>query len=222
MATFSDISTRIRQELSEQAEITFSDTELFSYAKEGAKLLYSMIATMNSTYLLTEYVLDDLTFPTLTPTVTTITLPTDCMFIDEIIINLDTLSTKARQTILSEVRISKYSGIQGVPTIFSRMGTTLEFAPTPNDTYEVHIFYVPKYTEPDTILEDFGIDDTFVPYIVEYVTLRAHNRNDRYTLVEQMFLNQKGEILQTLLHKEDPKMMVEPTLTNFPYLQTRW
>ena len=166
MATFSDISTRIRQELSEQAEITFSDTELFSYAKEGAKLLYSMIATMNSTYLLTEYVLDDLTFPTLTPTVTTITLPTDCMFIDEIIINLDTLSTKARQTILSEVRISKYSGIQGVPTIFSRMGTTLEFAPTPNDTYEVHIFYVPKYTEPDTILEDFGIDDTCVPYIV--------------------------------------------------------
>ena len=53
MATFADISTRIRQELSEQAEITFSDTELFNYAKEGAKLLYSMIATMNSTYLLT-------------------------------------------------------------------------------------------------------------------------------------------------------------------------
>jgi len=56
---------------------------------------------------------------------------------------------------------------------------------------------------------------------VEYVVIRAHNRNDRKTLVEQIFLNQKGSLIQSLITKESMEMQIIPTLTNNPYL-TRW
>lgn len=295
MASYRDLQYRIRSELSELAEITFSEEELFSYACEACRILHGMIATINPSFILTgnktyskmedflpyeemqwyedfteatrlladneadpeyelpeEYMyldvlgdgtigtddfnaiiakdvmvgetnlmydwlvmnnkLDDIDFSILP-------LPEDCMIIHNLYIATSGGIFKMLSTGLDTVMY--YQASYGLPGYFTRVGNSMYLAPKPECPKGIRLFYVPVYTDPENEREDFGIPDTFIPFVVEYVTLRAHNRNDRKTLVEQSFLNQKGELIQNILGKEEVHLQTIPTLTNYPYINVR-
>lgn len=294
MATFRDINYRIRSELSELSEITFSDEELFLYVVEGARIVHGMIATINPSFLLSgkktydkltdygpyegmqwykDYVrarelllengvdpyyvlpeyyqyldvlndgdindddydaitamdvfsgetntlfewlklnnkVDDIDFSQLT-------IPTDCMFIYSMYVPVGTQMYKLSPTNLDRIMFFQDGD---VPSMFCRTGSYVNIAPNPRKPIGIKMFYVPTYTAPTTETQDFNIPDMFMNFAVEYAILRAHNRNDRKTLVEQVFLNQKGELIQNILQKEEIYLQVIPTLTNYPYTNFR-
>lgn len=283
MATYNTIKNRIRLELSEIAQITFLDEELFLYAIEGCRLLHSMIATINpffvldgkKTYnVLNDYkslhsmqwyrdyleasqltathdyldinldgVVDDLDYASIIAmdsnisgvnqmyefllannqadevSITELPLPDNCMFISDLFIESDHGRYKLAPTNLDIVIYNQSN--KGTPTVFCRTGNKLTLSPTPDKFYKYILTYASSYIEPVAYDDGFSMPDMFIPYVVEYVVLRAHNRNDRKTLVEQIFLNQKGSIIQALVTKESHLMQIVPTLTNNPYL-TSW
>ena len=295
MASYSDIQYRIRSELSEISEITFSEEELFAYACEACRILHGMIATINPSFLLTgrksysklvdymeyedmrwyadfliaarlseenstipdyvlpaEYLYLDLNGDGVVNTedfnriinldvfvgesntlhewlktnnkldpidYSTLILPEDCMFIHNMYISTSGGNFKMVATNLDVVMY--YQATNGTPAYFSRTGNQLMLAPATTEPKNIRLFYVPAFSDPEDDISDFGIPDTFIPFVVEYVVLRAHNRNDRKTLVEQSFLNQKGELIQTILGKEEIHMQTIPTLTNYPYINVR-
>lgn len=293
MANFLDINFRLRSELSELSEITFSDEELFLYVVEGSRLMHGMIATINPSFLLSgkkiyekvsdytpytsmewysdyqaavalleengadpyyvlpekyQYLdvnndgtvnlsdynaivaLDVITSGTnslytwldsndklTTVDFSTLTLPTDCMFIYGVYITIDNQTYKMSPTNLDRIMFFQDGEY---PTMFCRVGNNLQVAPAPTEPVKITLYYVPSYIAPTTESGDFNISDMFMPFVIEYAVLRAHNRNDRKTLVEQVFLNQKGELIQNLLQREEIHLQVVPTLTNYPYLST--
>ena len=295
MASYMDIQYRIRSELSELAEITFSEEELFSYACEACRILHGMIATINPSFILTgnktyskmedflpyeemqwhedfveasrlladneatpdyelpeEYMYldvlgdgtvgaDDFTAIIAKDTIagetnllydwlatnnkldtmdfSILPLPEDCMIIHNMYISTSGGIFKLLATGLDTVMY--YQASYGSPSYFSRVGSSLYLAPKPEYPKTIRLFYVPVYSDPEDYRDDFGIPDTFIPFVVEYATLRAHNRNDRKTLVEQSFLNQKGELIQNILGKEEVHLQTVPTLTNYPYNRVR-
>lgn len=215
---------QIRYALSEEVSITFTEEELFEYTKEGAKMLYGMISTMNPSFLLTTPYSQSITSSTLT-----ISLPSTCMFIQYVIVyqydssgNLVTMNT-LRNTLLPEVKAAQSAN--ALPSVFTRLGNSILIGPAPETTsytYTLEVYYVPTYTAPSTMDSEIGLSDMFIPFIVEYVCMRAHNRNNRQTLVEQIFLNQKGQLIQSLLTQESQTFQVIPTLTNPPYSNLGW
>lgn len=286
MANYKDLFYRVRSELSEISEITFSEEELFGYACEGARILHGMIATINPSFLLSDpYYYNKLSaylpytsmgwyadyvtasqsaslpeqfryldinedgvvdvsdynaivakdvFDGVTNTLYTwllqnnkgdsidfsvLPLPRDCMFVHDLYITESGRNFKLLHTNLDNVIF--YQAINQVPSYYTRTGNNVRLAPSINQPTNIKLFYIPTYTDPATDETDFGIPDTFIPFVVEYVVLRAHNRNDRKTLVEQSFLNQKGELIQSILGKESMHIQVIPTLTNYPYTNVR-
>jgi len=225
LATFNDIKMQIRYMLSEETAITFTDEELFEYVKEGAKMLYGIISTINPSFLLTTPYSTSVT--SLTPI---ISLPSNCMFINYIMVSKYDVNgtfvglTALRNTLLPEAKSAQ--NCTGDPSVFSRLGNSIMIGPLPDasttDTYTLEIYYVPSYTVPTTMDTDLGLADMFIPFVIEYVGMRAHNRNNRQTLVEQIFLNQKGQLIQSLLNQESQTFQVIPTLTNPPYSNLGW
>lgn len=295
MASYSDIRYRVRSELSEISEITFSEEELFTYACEGGRLLHGMIATINPSFLLTgkkaynklsdylnyedmrwniefrvaarlsdessalpdwelpgEYAyldLDEDGFVTAADynaildmdvykgevnqlhkwlvehnkadaiDFSTLTIPNDCMFVYNMYIHTTGGRFKMVSTSLDVVMY--YQAIKNTPAFFTRTGNQLIIAPFIDTPADITLYYIPAFMDPIDDITDFGLPETFTPFIVEYTILRAHNRNDRKTLVEQSFLNQKGELIQAILGREEVHLQTVPTLTNHPYINVR-
>ena len=148
-----------------------------------------------------------------------IPLPDNCMFIDNIFVQKDGANYRLLPKNLDIVMY--HQATIGTPFMFCRTGNKLTISPTPDKFYKYTLAYASSYIEPVAFDDGLSIPDMFIPYVVEYVVIRAHNRNDRKTLVEQIFLNQKGSLIQSLITKESMEMQIIPTLTNNPYL-TRW
>lgn len=283
MATYNTIKHRVRLELSELAQITFLDEELFLYAIEGCRLLHSMIASINPLYVmsgrkiyhkLSDYkpyvdmqwyrdyleasqlvslhnyldinedgVVDQADYDLIigmdevidgknalydflklndkmdVVNMDELELPDTCMFISDLFINNGSTRYKLQPVNLDIVMYNQEP--YNTPIVFCRTGNKLTLSPFPDRFYKYMLMYASSYIEPVAYDDGFSISETFMPYIVEYIVLRAHNRNDRKTLVEQIFLNQKGSIIESLITKESNQMQVIPTLTNIPYLTNR-
>lgn len=282
MATYNSIRNRIRLELSELAQITFLDEELFAYTIEGCRLLHGMIASINPFFVLSgkkvynklsdyipytsmqwyndyleasqlvathdyldvnlDGVVDQLDYNSIIAMdanidgvnqmyeflkinnkldidLTELPLPDNCMYISDLFIQFNSTKYKLSPVNLDIVMYNQIN--DATPTVFCRTGNKLTLSPTPDKFYKYTLSFAENYIEPVAYDDGLSIADMFVPYVVEYVLLRAHNRNDRKTLVEQIFLNQKGSLIQSLITKESHQMQIVPTLTNNPYL-TRW
>lgn len=297
MATYNSIKYRIRSELSEVSEITFSDEEMFLYTCEAGNMLHGMIATINPSFLLTGYKTyskmndylpyeqmrwysdfneaamlsaandtnPDFELPeeyryldiNMDGYVTTadfnailgmdvydidsngmydwlrsnhkldsidfsqIAIPSNCMFLYNLYFTDYSSEHTFKLALTNLDNVIYHQSSVGMPAMYTRVGNYIKMAPSISEPSLLQLYYVPSYTPPVDEFGDLGVPDAFVPFVVEYAVLRAHNRNDRKTLVEQSFLNQKGELIQSILGREETHIQVIPTLTNNPYRNVR-
>lgn len=204
MVTFDDIRSRISYDLSEMASITFTDDELFQYAIEGSRLLYRVIVTVAPAFLLSRV------GGRLVEGMADVVLPADVLTIYELVVkSLHGTTHTLTHTNLSSV-ISKQH-IASIPICWTRISGGIQVSPVPDAAYDYVIYYVPKYVAPIKKSDSLGIPDAFVDFVVEYAIIRAHNRNDRQTLVEQSFLNLKLDSIKSVVNTESEHVVINPS-----------
>lgn len=211
MATFDGIRSRISYDLSETAPITFTEDELFQYVIEGSRLLHRVLTTIAPSFLLVQAASTPFTIGQ-----STIVLPTDVLTLYEFIVSYQGKFTALTHTNLTTVLAHQSSS--GVPQMWTRVKGGVQIAPLPDAEYAYMLYYVPQYIPPVATTDDLGIPDAFADFAVEYAVVRAHNRNDRQTLVEQSFLNLKLDAIKAVVNSESEHTVIAPTLT-VPYWQ---
>lgn len=211
MATFDGIRSRISYDLSETAPITFTEDELFQYVIEGSRLLHRVLTTIAPSFLLVQA-------PSALFTVgqVSVTLPVDVLTLYEFIVEYNSKLTSLTHTNLTTV-LAHQSSV-GVPQLWTRVKGGIQIAPVPDAAYPYTLYYVPQYLPPTLTADDLGIPDAFADFAVEYAVVRAHNRNDRQTLVEQSFLNLKLDAIKAVVNSESEHTVIAPTMT-VPYWQ---
>ncbi len=204
MTTFNDLLTRVRYDLSEISPVTWSDNELFLYLKEGYKFLYQVIASEAPDWLT---VIESYT---LTPDNTTITLPQDTMFVYSI------CDDKGYQILKLPLQDCYYYLLREPPSsrvlYWARKQNELIFAPKPQGEFQVYVFRVPLPQEVSSLDDEVPMNEIFHQFIVEYAVIRAHNRNERPTLVEQNFMAVKLEAIRSLLAREGSLQSISPNI----------
>ena len=213
MATFESIRSRISYDLSETAPITFTEDELFQYVIEGSRILHRMLTTIAPSFLLVQ------TPPaTFVVDTTAVALPPDVSTLYEFVVSYSGRCSALTHTNLTTVLA--HQSTNGVPQMWTRVRDGIQVAPVPDSDYPYVIYYVPQYVPPVLTSEDLGIPDAFADFAAEYAVIRAHNRNDRQTLVEQSFLNLKLDAIKAVVNSESEHTIIAPTLT-VPYWQVR-
>lgn len=205
MATFTSLLPRILYDLGEPIPVTFQPEELFEYAKEGARIVYDIVRTYRPDLLATSVnhslVSGDSSF----------TAPSSCVVILSILAVL--LDSEGNDSAVIELNkreiewVRRYQIYTTFPKYWTRVGTTIHIAPKLNDNYRIEVYYVPSYTPPtsfDAVLLPTQIPTLVDKYISEYVIIRAKNRNDTPTLLEQQFLNLFSETIRSAVISEEP------------------
>lgn len=213
MITFNSILGRIMYELGEPVHITFRPEELFEYTKEGAALLYKLVSTLSPKHLLKK----DTTLH-IDANTSTVQLPTDLLALKYLYLKSQTINRY--RCIPTDIEtLNEHADTSGTPLYFSRIGTTLELAPVPDIQYDIILYYLPKYTAPNVYDDSIGIPDEFVEFVVDYVVIRAKNRSDRNTIVEQNFINLKLNAIKSVLYSESEEIQVKGTLFESHYFK---
>lgn len=205
MVAFDNIRSRISYDLSETAAITFTDDELFQYAIEGARLLHRVIVTVAPSFLLNSFT------GSFVPGRSDVTLPDSVLTVYEFVV----VSCSGTIHSLMHTNLSTVASKQGsfnLPLCWTRLSGGVQVAPVPDAAYNYTVYYVPKYVAPNNSRESLGIPDVFSDFVVEYVIVRAHNRNDRQTLVEQSFLNLKLDSIKSVVNTESEHVVIHPSL----------
>ena len=200
IATFEDLLPRVRYDLSEVTAVTWSDDELYTYMNEGYKLIYNIISAEAPEWLLTQV---SITAPSGS---FLIDLPTDCMYVRSI-------SRKDDGVFLSKVPVEdcwKMTTTSGNPSYWARYGQNqLLIAPKPQEDTDLYLFYIP-YAQDLSSTDEIPLPAPFHQFIVEYAVIRAHNRNERPSLVEQNFLVLKLDMIRSILNAEGSLMTASP------------
>lgn len=214
--TYADISSRIYYELGEPIHITFKPEELFAYAVEGARLLHRILTTIAPQRLLVAS-----SSLALAEDGYQLTLPTGCQTIYDVIISDGTNKWYLEPTDLRTISLGHNQ--TGSPIKWTRFGSSyLWVAPKADGDYTATIYYVPNYTAPTTTSGDLGVPDIFRDFIVDYVVVRARNRDDRMTITEQNFLNLKLDTIKAMVAQESEHTYIRGTLFYDPYTSQDW
>lgn len=206
LSTFNQLKERIRSDLADRIPVTFLDEELFQYAIEGANVIYNYVAQAQPSFLETKIE------TTLSKGSDQISLPSDCLFLSSLWVT-DSSGYTTPIVHVGKHTIMEYSALSGKPQYYTVYGTTIQVAPKASTDFTVTMFYVPVYTPPTSFDADLGISSIFDTLIVEYVIIRAHNRNTRQPVVEQQFFNLKSETLRNILNRfGDEKLTMKKTM----------
>jgi len=179
--------------LSEISAVTWLDDELFKYLIEGYKFIYQIIASEAPDWLSQSV---EVTIPALSYSTA---IPPDSTYIyfvmDENGMKLTKLPLDQCFSIIKTSSPSK-------ALYWARQGKNLVVAPVPGVDQKLYIFYIPAPPNVSSLGDEVPLDEIFHPFIVEYAVIRAHNRNERPTLVEQNFLSLRLETIRSILGAE--------------------
>ncbi len=205
MATFNDLLLRVRYDLSEIQAVTWSDDELFTYLKEGYKFIHQIIASEAPEWLVE---VETYTVSS-SEDVPTIDVPANTMYI-YFICNSD-----GKQLIKVPIQDCYYYLLNETPSsikFWARQKNLIIFAPKPSADTTIYLFRIPYPEEIISVSDTVPLDEVFHQFIVEYAVIRAHNRNERPTLVEQNFMTVKLDAIRSVLNKESSLQSINPNI----------
>jgi len=203
-------------ELGEPIHITFKPEELFNYAVEGARLLHRIMVTIAPQRLLK--VSSQLT---LAEDGYALAIPADCQTVYDVICSDGTDQWYLEMSDLRTITLGHNQ--TGKPIKFTRFGSSyLWVGPKADGAYTVLLYYVPCYVAPTSTSEDLGVPDYLLDFIVDYVIVRARNRDDRVTMTEQNFLNLKLDTIKSMVNQENEHTYIRGTFFSTPYFSADW